>query len=70
MINLTQDSHTKSETDLRFVKKNYMTGFWGQKLYKLKVRKLRLFLLKEKQQKSIYIIYFSSLFVVKIYLSV
>ena len=55
--------------DLRFVKKNYMTGFWGQKLYKLKVRKLRLFLLKEKQQKSMNISYFSS-FVVKIYLSV
>ena len=28
------------ETDLRFVKKIYMTRFFGQKFYTLKVRKL------------------------------
>ena len=43
------------DADLRFVKKIYTTGFSGQKFYTLKVRKWRLFLLKEKQRKCIYI---------------
>ena len=51
------------QADLRFVKKIYTTGFSGKKFYTLKVRKLRLFLLKEKQCKCIYISYFSSFFV-------
>ena len=55
--------------DLRFVKKNYTTGFQGQKFYILKVRKLQLFLLKKKQRKCIDISYFSSLFA-RIWLSV
>ena len=50
-------------TDLRFVKKITRPDFQAKKFYTLKVRKLRLFLLKEKQRKCIYISYFSSFFV-------
>ena len=39
------------------------TGFWGQKFYTLKVCKLWLFLLKEKQRKCIDISYLCSFFV-------
>ena len=48
---------------LEICQKIYMTGFSGQKFYTLKVRKLRLFLLKEKQHKCINISYLSRLFV-------
>ena len=48
---------------LEICQKIYTTGFSGQKFYPLKVRKLRLFLLKEKQCICIYISYFSSFFV-------
>ena len=48
---------------LEICQKIYMNGFSGQKFYTLKVRKLRLFLLKEKQRICIYISYFSSFFV-------
>ena len=48
---------------LEICQKIYTTGFVSQKFYTLKVRKLRLFLLKEKQRKCIYISYFSSFFV-------
>ena len=40
---------------LEICQKIYTTGFSGQKFYPLKVRKLRLFLLKEKQRICIYI---------------
>ena len=36
-------------TDLRFVKKNYKTGFSGPKFYTVKEHKLQLFLLTKKQ---------------------
>ena len=44
---------------LEICQKIYMIEFMGQKFYTLKVRKLRIFLLKKKQQKCIYITYFS-----------
>ena len=46
---------------LEICQKIYTTGFRGQEFYKLKVRKLRLFLLKKKQRKCINITYFSRL---------
>ena len=48
---------------LEICQKIYTTGFSGQKFYTLKVRKFRLFLLKENQLICIYISYFSSFFV-------
>ena len=48
---------------LEICQKNYTTGFFGQKFYKLKLRKLRLFfLLKKKHLKCINISYFSRFF--------
>ena len=65
-----QASLTKNKkVRLEICQKIYTTEFLGQKIYTLKVRKLRLFLLKNKQRKSISISYFSR-FVVKIQLSV
>ena len=49
--------------------KFYTTGFLGQKLYTLKVRKLRLFLLTKKQRKFIIISNLSN-FLVRVQLSV
>ena len=43
---------------LEICQKNYMTGFLDPKLYTLKVRKLRLFLLKKKQRKCISLVTF------------
>ena len=54
---------------LEICQKIYTTEFLGQKIYTLKVRKLRLFLLKDKQRECISSSYFSS-FLVKIQLSV
>ena len=48
---------------LEICQKICTTKYLGQKLYTLKVRKLRLFLLIKTQQKWIYINYFSSFFV-------
>ena len=48
---------------LEICQKNYTTGFLGQKLYTLKVRKFRLFLPKKKQRKCINFSYLSRLFV-------
>ena len=48
---------------LEICQKIYTTKFLGQKFYTLKVRKLRLFLLKKKQQKCINISHFNSFFV-------
>ena len=51
----TQGDDVNDNTDLRFVKKIYTTGFLGQKFYTLKVFKLGLFLLKKKQCKCIWV---------------
>ena len=48
---------------LGICQKIYTTKFSGRKIYTLKVRKFRLFLLKKKLRKCIYITYFSSYFV-------
>ena len=48
---------------LEICQKKYMTGFYGQKIYTLRVRKLRRFWPKKKQRKWINISYFSSFFV-------
>ena len=42
---------------LEICQNNYTTGFFGQKLYTLKVSKLQQFLLKKKQRKCINISY-------------
>ena len=55
---------------LEICQKIYTTGFSGQNFYTLKVRKLRLFLLKEKQCICIFISYFSSFFVKTLTVSV
>ena len=55
--------NSKWPSRLEICQKNYTTGFSGRKFYTLKVRKLQLFLLKEKQRICIYISYFSSFFV-------
>ena len=51
-----------SEYRLEICEKIYMTGFFGQKIYTLKVRKLRQFLLKKKQRKCINISHFHRFF--------
>ena len=58
-----QTKKLNQQTDLRFFKKKLHDLFLGQKFYTLKVRKLPLFLLKEKKRKCIYISHFSSFFV-------
>ena len=55
--------HCHQHHRLEICQTYYTTRFSGQKFYTLTVRKLRLFLLKEKQRISIYISYFSTFFV-------
>ena len=50
---------TRITTRLEICQKIYMTGFFGQKFYTIKVRKLRRFLLKKKQHECTNISYFS-----------
>ena len=52
-----------TQSRLEICQKIYTTRFSGQIFYTPKVRKLRLFLLKEKQRTCIYISYFSNFFV-------
>ena len=66
-VDVTNISNDESVALIRLeiCQKIYMTGFFGQKSYTLKVRKLRRFLLKKKQRKCINVSYFSR-FLVKI----
>ena len=54
--------HNVTSFRLEICQKIYTNGFLDQKIYTLKVHKLRLFLLKKKQRECINISYLSRLF--------